>query len=134
MPLTWKRRLQELAEIFAVSVGGFAVLDNHLHLLVRLDPAPGQGWSDEEVVCRWGRLFPPRDMARQALPVTEDWVQARPKEPGWVARARQRLQSLSWFMKCLVTWERLRAVAKQSGVHHLANLGGCRPAERNPTG
>ena len=31
-------RLQELAEIFAVSVGGFSVLDNHLHVLVRLDP------------------------------------------------------------------------------------------------
>ena len=77
------------------------VLDNHLHLLVRLDPALGQGWSDEEVVRRWGRLFPPRDKARQALPVTEDWVQARLKEAGWVAKARQRLQSLSWFMKCL---------------------------------
>jgi hypothetical protein len=69
--------------------------------LVRLDPALGQGWTDEEIVRRWGRLFPPRDKARQALPVTEDWVQDRLKEPGWVARARQRLQSLSWFMKCL---------------------------------
>ena len=28
----------ELAEIFAISVGGFSILDNHLHLLVRLDP------------------------------------------------------------------------------------------------
>jgi hypothetical protein len=99
---TWiERRLQELAGIFAVSVGGFALLDNHLHLLVRLDPALGQGWSDEEVVRRWGRLFPPRDKARQALPVTDDWVQNRLKEAGWVAKARQRLQSLSWFMKCL---------------------------------
>ena len=50
---------------------------------------------------RWGRLFPPRDKARQALPVSEDWVQARLKDAGWVAKARQRLQSLSWFMKCL---------------------------------
>jgi REP element-mobilizing transposase RayT len=33
------------------------VMDNHLHLLVRLDPADGQAWSDEEVVRRWGRLF-----------------------------------------------------------------------------
>jgi hypothetical protein len=96
-----EHRLQELADIFALSVGGFAVLDNHLHLLVRLGPALGQGWSDEEVVRRWGRLFPPRDKARQALPVTEEWVQDRLKEAGWVARARQRLQSLSWFMKCL---------------------------------
>ena len=43
-------RLQELAEIFAVSVAGFSVMDNHLHLLVRLDPDVVTGWSDEDVV------------------------------------------------------------------------------------
>ena len=47
-----ERRLQELAEIFAVAVGGFSVLDNHLHLLVRLDPDIAKTWSDEEVVRR----------------------------------------------------------------------------------
>jgi hypothetical protein len=40
--------LQELAGIFAVSVGGFSVLDNHLHVLVRLDPDTAKSWSDEE--------------------------------------------------------------------------------------
>jgi hypothetical protein len=33
-----ENRLRDLAEILAVSVGGFSVLDNHLHVLVRLDP------------------------------------------------------------------------------------------------
>jgi hypothetical protein len=32
-------RLQELADVFAVAVGGLSVMDNHLHALVRLDPA-----------------------------------------------------------------------------------------------
>jgi REP element-mobilizing transposase RayT len=31
-------RLHELAEIFSISVAGFSVMDNHLHVLVRLDP------------------------------------------------------------------------------------------------
>jgi REP element-mobilizing transposase RayT len=95
------QRLRELAEIFAVSMAGFAVLDNHLHVLLRLDPETVAGWSDEDVARRWGRLFPPRNRAREALPVTDDWVQQRLQESGWVARTRQRLQSLSWFMKCL---------------------------------
>jgi hypothetical protein len=56
-----EHRLQELVDIFAISVGGFSVLDNHPHRLVRLDPALGQAWTDEEVVRRWARLFPPRD-------------------------------------------------------------------------
>ena len=96
-----ERRLQELADIFAISVGGFSIMDNHLHVLVRLDPDLAQGWSDEEVVRRWGRLFPPRDKSRQPLPVSSEWVQWRLKDAKWVATARERLQSLSWFMKCL---------------------------------
>jgi hypothetical protein len=96
-----KEWLEELAEIFAVAVGGFSVMDNHLHLLVRLDPAVGLAWSYEEVVRRWGRLFPPRDKARQPKPVTEHWVRWRLQDARWVETARERLQSLSWFMKCL---------------------------------
>ena len=96
-----EHRLQELAQTFAIAVGGFAVLDNHLHVLVRLDPDVAAGWSDEEVVRRWGRLFPPRDKARQPVPVSEAWVQWRLQNGPWVAKTRSRLQSLSWFMKCL---------------------------------
>ncbi|MDR3634131.1 MAG: hypothetical protein P4L84_10015 [Isosphaeraceae bacterium] len=96
-----ENRLQELAQIFAVAVGGFSVLDNHLHVLVRLDPEVAEGWSDEEVVRRWGRLFPPRDGTRQPIPVGDAWVHGRLQDAAWIATARQRLQSLSWFMKCL---------------------------------
>jgi REP element-mobilizing transposase RayT len=95
------RRLQELAEIFAIAVGGFSVLDNHLHLLLRLDPDVANAWPDEDVVRRWGRLFPPRNKSRQPLPVSKDWVESRLKDAPWVATVRARLQSLSWFMKCL---------------------------------
>jgi hypothetical protein len=96
-----EQRLQELAGIFSISVGGFSVMDNHLHVLVRLDPDNATAWSDEEVVRRWGRLFPPRDKSRQPLPVSKAWVEWRLQDVQWVATARARLQSLSWFMKCL---------------------------------
>ncbi len=96
-----ENRLEELSQIFAISVAGFTVLDNHLHVLARLDPEIAAGWSDEDVVRRWAKLFPPRDKNRQALPVLDDWIAARLNEPDWVAEARQRLVSLSWFMRCL---------------------------------
>jgi hypothetical protein len=96
-----ENRLEELAQIFSISVAGFSVLDNHLHVLARLDPEVAGGWSDEEIARRWGRLFPPRNAARQALPVTDEWVKGRLQDAAWVAKTRQRLGSLSWFMKCL---------------------------------
>jgi putative transposase len=37
-------RLEELSEIFAVAVGGFSVMDNHLHVLLRLDPEVAHRW------------------------------------------------------------------------------------------
>ena len=96
-----ENRLQELAGIFAVAVGGYSVLDNHFHLLVRLDPAVATGWSDDEVVRRWGRLFPPRDRLCRPIPVSDEWIQSRLVDSAWVKTTRERLQSLSWFMKCL---------------------------------
>jgi hypothetical protein len=96
-----EHRLQELAQVFSEAVAGFAILDNHLHVLVQLDPDVAKQWSDEDVVRRWGSLFPPRDKSRQPIPVFEDWVQSRLKDATWVATERERLQSLGWFMKCL---------------------------------
>jgi hypothetical protein len=94
-------RLQALAEMFAVSVGGFSVLDNQIQLLVRLDPDVARGWSDEDVVRRWARLYPPRDKARKLVPVSSDWVRAQQKDSASVAQARLRLQNIGWFMKSL---------------------------------
>jgi REP element-mobilizing transposase RayT len=96
-----ENRIEELAQVFAVAVGGFSVMDNHLHLLLRLDPDLAAGWSVEEITRRWGRLFPPRDKRRRPLPISENWVRDRVKDVAWVARARERLQSISWFIKCL---------------------------------
>ena len=41
-----ERRLRELAEIFGVPAGAFSVLDDHRHVLVRLDAEAAQGWSE----------------------------------------------------------------------------------------
>ena len=50
---------------------------------------------------RWGLLCPQRDNKRKPLPVSDEWVQARLKDISWVVKARERLQSIGWFMKFL---------------------------------
>jgi hypothetical protein len=39
--------------------------------------------------------------SRQPLPISEDWVRGKVEDIPWVAKTRERLQSISWFMKCL---------------------------------
>ena len=111
-------RVQELSQIFAIAVGGFSVMDNHLHVLLRLDPDVANGWSDEEVVRRWGRALPARDKSGRPLPLVDDAFDAGSRIRKWVAKARQRLQSLSWFMKCLKELGKLST----SGRFHRAAL------------
>ena len=58
-----ENRLKELASIFAIEVCACAVLENHLHVVLRLNDVAAVSWTDEETVRRWGRLFPPRGNA-----------------------------------------------------------------------
>ena len=117
-----ENRITDLAQIFALAVGGFTVMNNHLHLLLRLDPEVAEAWSDEEVVRRWGRLYPPRNKSRKPLPVTEAWVQDRLKDAAWVARARERLQSISWFIVLVDYTGRLFRAGKAAISAELAGI------------
>jgi len=96
-----EQRLLDLADVFAVSVGGFAIMDNHLHVLVRLDPQVAKDWSANDVIRRWWTLHPPRGTDRKLLTITQKLVDERAQDEDWVETTRQRLQSLGWFMKCL---------------------------------
>ena len=94
-------RLGFLAGVFSIDVAGFAVLDNHMHVLVRLAPERTQDWTGEDVVRRWARLFPPRAADRQPVKVTDEWVARKAADEKFVLKARARLADLGWFMKCL---------------------------------
>jgi len=96
-----EHRLKELVSIFSIECGGFAVMDNHIHLLLRLDSGRMEAWSDVEVARRWAALFPLRDVAGKPLPVSGERVSQLAGNPEWLAARRKRLVNLGWFMKCL---------------------------------
>jgi hypothetical protein len=94
-------RLQQLASAFAISVGGFAVMDNHLHVLCRLDPEEAEQWSSEEVIRRWIAVYPPRTLAADDPNLVQSWVRQQARQLKRVKLLRERLQNLGWFMKAL---------------------------------
>src|SRR3990172_1748831 len=99
----WIRtRLEELAGIFAMDVIGYAVLDNHLHVVLRNRPDLVDQWSDEEVARRWWNLFPKRrdDEGRAAEPEQHELdMLTSPRKR--LKELRLRLSHISWFMRCL---------------------------------
>lgn len=96
-----EERLKELVGIFAIDCAGFAVMSNHMHVLLRIDPERARSWSDEEIARRWLRLFPLRALDGQALPISETRVEQLAADAAVVAKLRERLVNLSWFMKSL---------------------------------
>jgi len=94
-------RLELLAKNFAVSVCGFAVMDNHLHVLARLDVEDAKRWSDEEVVRRWIAVYPPKTLKGEAIEINQAWIDHQLKDTKRVSAMRERLSSLGWFMKAL---------------------------------
>jgi REP element-mobilizing transposase RayT len=95
-------RLRLLAGVFAVEVAGYAVMSNHLHVVLRMDPSAAQSWSAATVVERWWTIYP-RQRLRDGTPVTATAAQVREqaRDAVWVAQRRQRLADLGWFMKAL---------------------------------
>ena len=53
-------RLLALAQYFAVGIYFYAVMSDHPHVVVHVDPVAADGWSAEEVARRWVCLFPER--------------------------------------------------------------------------
>lgn len=96
-----EQRLAHLARQFAIAVGGYAVMDNHLHLLLRVDAQQSQKWSDEEVVRRWLAVYPPSRLKLDDPALVQRWVEEQLADPEKVAKWRKRLSELGWLMKAL---------------------------------
>jgi hypothetical protein len=96
-----QNRLCWLASIFAFDHLNFAILGNHLHVLVRNRPDIRDAWTDEEVVRRWLRLFPLRNPRGKPLELTPEVLCELVQDQEWLTERRRRLGDISWFMRCL---------------------------------
>jgi putative transposase len=80
-----EQRLITLSRIFAIDLLAYAVMSNHYHVVVRIDTEKALSWSNDEVVERWAGVYTaPNDIDADQI---ETW--------------RNRLASLSWFMRSL---------------------------------
>ena len=99
---TWlEKRIFELSELFALDIYAYAVMDNHYHIVLYLDPLAPEKWSDEEVAERWLKVFPSRLDKPENAAQREMKKLAIMDNPELLEIYRQRLGDLSWFMRRL---------------------------------
>jgi hypothetical protein len=96
-----EQRLLELADIFAVGIHAYAVMSNHVHIVLRIDPLTAAAWTSDDVANRWVRLFPATkngEVDDAACRVKEQTLLGNTER---LALCRQRLGSVAWFMRSL---------------------------------
>ena len=60
-------RIVTLSDIFAVELFGYAVMSNHYHLVIQIDAAVVQRWSDEVMVDKWLLLCPKQTVGEASI-------------------------------------------------------------------
>lgn len=96
-----RRRLEALASVFGIDVLTYAIMSNHLHVILRNRPDVVAAWSDQEAAIRWLRVFPGRRLEEHLAEPTESDVKTLVNQPERLALVRQRLSDISWFMRAL---------------------------------
>ena len=90
----WVReRLRFLAGVFAIDICAYAVMSNHLHVVLHVDAERAGRWSDSDVVERYGKLHPMAKDDYGRMPPAKQRAQRKV----W----RARLCNLSWLMRSL---------------------------------
>ncbi|MDZ7924962.1 MAG: transposase [Marinagarivorans sp.] len=50
-------RIRLLSSIFAIDICAYAVMSNHLHIVVKLNPREAEEWTADEVLAHWTSLY-----------------------------------------------------------------------------
>jgi len=120
-------RLLQLGDIFTIDICAYAVMSNHLHVVLHVNQAKAESLSDREVCERWhqlykGTLLTQRFLTNESLSKPQ-LLAVEEKLAQW----RAQLHDISWFMRALN-----EPIARQANAED--NCTGryydCRPGNR----
>ncbi|TMN93624.1 transposase, partial [Pseudoalteromonas sp. S558] len=90
-----------LAKIFCIDVCAYAVMSNHTHLVLYVDDKKANRLNDKAIVIRWHKLC-------KGTALTQKYIQGEKLSKAeliffnqTVKEYRERLSSISWFMRLL---------------------------------
>ena len=96
-----ENKILYLATIFAIDVAAYAIMDNHYHTVLHINPKVAKLWSDKEVIRRWHLLFKGTSLSQKYIVGSQLECYELKHIKILVNEWRQRLQSISWFMSVI---------------------------------
>ncbi|PVZ69646.1 transposase [Pelagibaculum spongiae] len=97
-------RLALLVQAFAIDLAAYAVMSNHYHLVLYVDVAKAEAWTDDEILTQYCKVFKGEGLVQRFLDpkLKPKMTQAEIKMAYSFAEIyRQRLMSISWFMRAI---------------------------------
>lgn len=101
--------LEFQSSLMAIDLLDFSLLCNHIHQVLRSRPDAVKQWDNYEVARRWMNLCPTTRkklqvgdrVERVAIPPRETQIQTLANNPRRIGEIRERLSSISWWMRLL---------------------------------
>ena len=94
-------RLLALAKVFCIDVCAYAVMSNHTHLVLHVDDKKANRLNDKAIIIRWHKVC-------KGTLLTQKYLQGEKLTKAeliffnqTVKQYRERLSSISWFMRLL---------------------------------
>ncbi len=118
-----RKRMELLASVFGLDVLTYAVMSNHLHIMLRTRPDVVKTWNDEEIARRWLRLFPGRRLEDFLGEPTKQDIANAIGNAKKIAEWRKRLSDISWFMRALAEPIARKPTKKTNALDDFGKVG-----------
>jgi REP element-mobilizing transposase RayT len=107
--------------VYAIDIYAYAVMSNHVHVVMHVDVDKAQGWSDKQVLGLWHTLYKGtlykstlykstlyKGILYKGTLITQKCMRDEPLSPGkkvtlqdTIQEYRRRIHDISWFMRNL---------------------------------
>ncbi len=94
-------KIKALSNTFAIDVAAYAVMNNHYHIVLRVDQESAEQWNSLEVINRWNELFRLPVIISRFLKGECTTKAELLKVDEIIEEWRSRLCDISWFMRIL---------------------------------
>lgn len=92
-----EKKIIELCNAFAIKLCEYSIMETHHHLILFVGEKESKLWTDKEIFERWQKVYPSNAQNFKELVLDPENTLGQET----LARWRERLSSISWYMKAL---------------------------------